>query len=298
MADDNKTAAGTTTGDGGKTETPAAGGQQQQTPKAQVQTPKETPAGGGERKAVRLAGNDDIPEDADLLELSRSALDSRLRRHTSAELKKRFGTDDPDTIKAKLDKLAQMEADEEKRKQQEMSEVEREKDLRAKAEARAAQAEARARAVAEDRVFEKQDTFLSRVAGKHIDEDYIEAELQRFAKHLRQEYPGKDGQKQLDKMTPKQIETMAGKFFEERVKAKPRLSKGYEMTLREQIEKEVKEGQKAKAKVPITTGAKEGKPPEKSDDAAGQPKTFAPGKPNSYTDAEAKAKMRELGVRY
>src|SRR5260370_36360512 len=49
-------------------------------------------------KAKQIGEEDDIPEDADLLQLSKKALNARLLRHTKKELRERFGTDDLDDV--------------------------------------------------------------------------------------------------------------------------------------------------------------------------------------------------------
>src|SRR5580700_2962800 len=80
------------------TQTPATPIIQQGAPQTPV-TPTTEP------KRHRLGVEDDIPDDADLLELPRRALDSRLARHTKSQLQQRFGTSDFDEIKGKLDRL-------------------------------------------------------------------------------------------------------------------------------------------------------------------------------------------------
>ena len=59
-------------------------------------------AGTAPSSVVLSADTDDIPENAELLSLSRKGLESRLARHTRKDLRERFGTDNSDEIVAQL----------------------------------------------------------------------------------------------------------------------------------------------------------------------------------------------------
>src|ERR1700722_11608435 len=127
------------------------------------------PAGG--LKRVQISTDDDIPEDAELLELSKTALNSRLKRATAKELRERFGTDDTAEIKKKLDRLTALEADEDKRKREAMSERERlEADLTA-ARAEKDELSRQLRIERNERVVHQEDQRIAKIANKYIEND-------------------------------------------------------------------------------------------------------------------------------
>jgi hypothetical protein len=233
-----------------------------------------------EPKRAKVSGDGDIPEDADLIELSPKALKDRLRRASRADLKQRFGTDDPDQIKKDLDELATLRKEKKESELAKLGELEREKKLREEAEGRATQAEQRAKRVQEDRIFDREENHLARLFGKHLDEDYVDQELTGFARHLTKNF----SKKQLERMSDKQRDAEAVKFCEERVKAKPKLSKSYESAKEEEIRKALKAESRGKA--PVTNGSSGDK--RRPEAGAGtQPKNFAPGKGASYADIKA-----------
>ena len=236
------------------------------------------PASAKPAASRKLADDDEIPETDDLIELSPRALKNRLTRHTSAELKAAFGTSDMKEIKAKLDRLTDHEAKAEAARRASLDEQTKLKEDLAKERSRATAAEERATAVEENRIFEKQDTQLTKIAEKFIDPDYIDVELTRFAKHLMEEY----SESELAKLKPSQIE----KWFEERVAEKPKLSKDYGTETA------------PAAKTPLTNGAQSGGRPGQSNSTQMSTKTFAPGKANSMTSAEARAEARKQGLNW
>lgn len=246
-------------------------------------------------KRVRLSGaDDDVPEDADLIEMSKGALASRLARASSKDLKRRFGTDDPDAIAKDLDELKTFRTEKEAQRVANLSEVEKERDLRTKAEQRATAAEAQAREAHEHRVFEREDRHLVRLSEKVIDADYVDAELARFAKHLNATYE----RKVLRKMSDAQRDKLLTEFLTERVKAKPKLAADYETKKADEIKEQLKKDAKlAGRKQPVTNGANAGDRPSDAGEG-GDEKTFAPGKKNSMSDDEARRKMRENGISY
>lgn len=243
-----------------------------------------TPA---EPKRVRVKGDDDIPDDADLIEMSPRAMAARLARHSKSELQKRFGTDDPDKITADLKELEELRADKKKADDAKLNEVQLANKKAAEAEGRATAAEAKARQAEETRIYEKQEGRLAKRMGKHIDEDHVDVELTRFARHLTKTYDAK----KLEAMSEDQELKLLEDWVKERVEAKPKIARDYE----EKREAELRAELKAAAKLPagkVTNGGKGG-PPDGEKAASGEAKTFAPGKPNSYTDKEVKQLQRD-----
>lgn len=249
-----------------------------------------------EPKRVRLGGADDeLPEDADLIEMSPKAFKSRVARASTAELKRRFGTDDLDEIEKEREELKTLRADKETRRLSELTEVEKERERANVAERRAEAAEHQAREAHHQREYERDDRVLTRTAEKLVDPDYIDAELLRFAKHLTTTYD----KKTLKAMDAKKMSVLATEFLEERIKAKPKLAKDYETAKAAEIEAQLKKDAKdrMRGKAPVTNGSKTNDRPV-DDDTGVEGKTFAPGKPNSMSDAEARKQMRDRGISY
>lgn len=281
------------------TETTNAGGEQQTpvTPPAGKEPPPKVETKTTETKVEKPAAetktepkraklkddDDDIPDDAELLELSPTALKGRLRRASKKELRDRFGTDDPNEIKAKLDRLAELEAKEEERENANKSELEKEKSRADKAEQRAKQAEERLTAVYDARVIETEENRIVKLAKEAgMDPDYIEEQFPKFARFLNENYKERD----LKKLKDKDIK----KWFEDRIKAKPKLALDTTETTTTETTKE-------KPKAPLTNG-----PGNRAPNAApGNPqanKSMKPGQANSMTRAEARAEMAKQGIRY
>lgn len=256
-------------------------------------TPAAPPPTQAEPKRHRATAEGDIPEDADLIEMSPRALASRVARATKAQLKERFGTDDPEQIKRDLEEVKTLREEKRKAEEAKLSEIERANKRAQEAESRATAAEVRARAEAEGRIFDQFDSRMNRIASKLIDDDYAEAELNRFAKHLVDTYE----EKALEAWDAEKLKAVATEWFGERIKAKPKLARDYEDKKREELLKEIKADAKTGGKsVKVTNGAGKtaedgGGPPP----ASGGAKTFAPGKPNSMTDAEVRAEKRKNG---
>jgi hypothetical protein len=176
------------------------------------------PPGAGAARTLTDA-DDDVPAEGELFQLSRGALKSRLERYSRRQLRERFGTDDPDAIKVKLDRAAELERQEDERKRAAMSEQDRLKADLAAAELRNQETEARLREVTDQRTYDAAETRLSRIAERFIDPDYVDPELTAYAKHLRTAYSKED----LAKLSDADIE----KYFKERVEKKPKLAKDF-----------------------------------------------------------------------
>lgn len=228
----------------------------------------------GPRRATLKGDDDDIPDDADLLELSQTALRKRLDRHTKKELKERFGTDNFDQIKAKLARAEELEKAEEDRKRASMDAEARLKDDLAKANARATAAERREAVAREARVVDQQDGRLKDIATKYIRAKNWRHVSRDLADHLSTAYSDKE----LRALPDKAIE----KWFKEYVSENPEFAKGEEAAAKDK-------------RVPATNGADDGsrQAPARGADAAG--KTFKPGQANSMTRQEARDAARKEG---
>lgn len=212
-----------------------------------VQQPVATPAERIPTRKLIGGDDDDIPDNADLIEMSPKSLKSRLERSNKKQLRDRFGTDDMESIKAKLDKFAEYEAKQEEQRLAQLSEGERMKEeLNVEKTARLA-AETRVKELQESRILESEDRRVMNIAAKYLDPDYIDTNIPVLARHL-------DGLSEEDLKNPeKAIED----FFKDLVTKKPKLAKEYE------AEKKAVEEQKSAApvKMPLNNGPNVAKPP-------------------------------------
>jgi hypothetical protein len=252
------------------------------TPKVETKTETEPKTETGKLRRAQISIEDEIPEDAELLELSKTALNSRLKRHTSRELRERFGTDDTDSIKKKLDRLTALEAEEDNRKREAMSEKERlEADLR-QAQTEKEELNRRLRMSENDHVVHREDQRITRIAHKHIeqDEDTTEVVFRRFATFLKAEYT--DELKDPNFNVPdKEIE----KWFKEYAKDHP---------------KHAREAKAAVEKRPLNNGADGGNNTPSSENKSGtsQAANFSPSGANAMDRQAAKAAAAKLGYNW
>jgi hypothetical protein len=239
---------------------------------------------GSKLKRAQISIEDEIPEDAELLELSKTALNSRLKRHTSRELRERFGTDDTAEIKKKLDRLVALEAEEEARKREAMSEKDRlESDLRA-ATAREEDLNRRIRMMETDRIVSYEDNRISKIAHRHIDSDpeMTEVVFKKFSSHLKSEFAEQLKDPKFD-VPDKDIEKWFKKFADEHPKF-----------ARSVAERPTPE------KRPLNNGADTRETPaaENKSGAANAQKNFSPSSQNAMTRLEARAAAAKQGYQW
>lgn len=245
-------------------------------------------------KRVAAGDQGDIPEDADLVELSPAALKSRLNRHTKSELKKRFGSDDVETIKKDLEELQLLRKEKEDKRTADLSEIEREKEARVKAERERDTAVLKVRSERQSRDFEKYENRLERVGEALLDEDYVDREITRFAKHLTATFD----KKELDKWDAKRTAEEFKTFLDGRLKEKPKMAKNYDDTRRKEIEEELKaEARGERKRQKVTNGAVVDKTPD-AGNGGGDSKTMKPGKQNTMSGPELRAHLKKQGINY
>jgi hypothetical protein len=244
---------------------------------------KKEPKAASDSKRTRLAGDDEIPDDADLLEMSPTALKQRLNRATKKELKAQFGTDDIDQIKKDLAEVKSLREEKEKARREKLDkEARMSEDLKkAKADARAAKAEARS--VKMERVIDEEERSIVALAEKHLKPKYVKYVLPELRKFLLSEYSPKE----LEDISGAKREKLLDKFFADFAeKEDPSWAKDHDPA------KAAAEAKEAKPKINSGADARNRPSPASSNDTA---KTFAPGKANSMTRGEARAEARRLG---
>ncbi len=137
-----------------------------------------------------IGDEDDIPKDVDLLEMSSKALKNRLERFSRAQLRERFGVDNFDEIKARLDRAAQLEQQAEEKRLAELSEADRYREMYSRAEAARVAAEQQLTQYQESRMIEDQDRRVISIAANHVKPkhfNYVTTELARHLQTLEEE---------------------------------------------------------------------------------------------------------------
>lgn len=231
---------------------------------AKADAPKDKDAPKAPRK---LKEDEELDDEEEIVQLSSRALQSRLLRASRKEkqaMLEALGVKDEDELKAKLAKLAKHDADAEERKRKDMSEKERmEADLK-KARTEAEQATFRMRVVVEERAVDQVNDRISKIVLKHVDDEYVEDVIPKLAKKVSdyiEEHKKDPSDAKIEKMTQEVVAT------------KPRYAR--------------------EVKVPLTNGGRVDAPVAAKEDLTA--KTFATGKPNSMSRAEAAAEARKLG---
>ncbi len=135
-------------------------------------------------EAHALGDDDEIPEDASLLQLSKPALAKRLARHTKSELKERFGTDDPEQIKSDLAELAVFRSEKEATRIANLSEVEKAKEAQKAAEKRADDAEKKAQKAVDSQVFSEYDREAATAVGEHVAPKFMKFAIRALKEHV------------------------------------------------------------------------------------------------------------------
>lgn len=250
-------------------------------PKGKVETPKEEPRkskekDGGkedpkEKKAFTPNDDDDeIPEDAELIQLSQRALKARLQRHTQRELKERFGHTDIEKIEKELKELSALRAEKEEARKAQLTKEQRLAEEKKQAEDRAKAAEEKAQKLEDERDVNTVSDRFSKIGQKHMAPKFFEKKTLRdgifgeLATYLHDKTGG-----QAVRITDKLVDD----FFRDYVKENPEFGLKAEPVV----------------EVPVNAGGRAPASPPGQANPAGagaQTKTARPGQPNSMTREE------------
>jgi hypothetical protein len=223
-----------------------------------------------------LGDDEEIPEDAELFTLSRAALQKRLARNTKKELRERFGTDDLDSIKQKLDNAEKYEAEQEKLRRAQLTREERLKEDRDREKKRADEAEAKLQ-VEQDRVEVREvDTMVRKILPKFVDgsDESMDFAMFQLKRHVAS----------LDDDDLNDPEKVVASWAKEFAKKYPKHAKAGD---------EGESGEKTAKEIPLTTGTK----PQRPEPMKGaNEKDPRPGKQNSMSKTEYADYKRRLGL--
>ena len=227
---------------------------------------------------VMIGDADEIPGDAELLTLSRAALKSRLQRATRSELKERFGTDDPEDIKQKLDLLATYEAEKEETRLANLSELEREREMRARAEGERDEWKRQHGELRDSYLVRKEHSRIESIASKHVDPTMQDYALGQFQRYLTSSL----SDEQIENLTDPEIE----QWFTQKVREIPKLARDFQAA-----------PPPPPAIVPLSNGPQAGNQPAPPQGV--QPtKSFSPSAANAMTRQEAIAEARKQGYSF
>ena len=179
--------------------------------------PPAAPAPPAGDRVVTLNDDGEIPQDATLLQLSKSALKSRLERYSRKELKDRFGTDNPDEIKTAMEEAKQFREEKEARRVAALSETERAKEQVEQAQRERDEWKNRFKGVKTAQTLNRAQTRVESIAGEYLDPRYMPLEMPLFAKHLKDNF----SREQLRNMSDQDIRG----YFDNLVKERPQVAK-------------------------------------------------------------------------
>jgi len=171
-----------------------------------------------EKKKVAIGAEEELPEGAELFELSKVALDSRLRRASSRQLKELFGTDNIEEVKGKINRLKELEEQEEQKRLASLSELQREQEARAKAEGERDEWRRKYNSQRDAAIVQQAHGRVERLAGKHVAPGSMEFALFKFGHYMRTNL----SKEQMDALTDDQI----GQWFSDLVREQPSHSLG------------------------------------------------------------------------
>jgi hypothetical protein len=220
----------------------------------------------------RLKGDEEIPEEAELIEMTQATLTRRLNRHSKAELRAQFGTDNVEEIKSQLAEYKKLKEERETAEKEKLSEAEK---LKAELET-----ERKLRMDADRRVQEthrriavrQQTGRVTKIASEYVGEKHIKRIIPEFAEYLDKTY----NDEQMGTLSDKEI----GKWWKNFVKENPEY------------------GAVAPTKKPLDNGPDDrGMNPE----AAGKtlaPVNYSPKGPNAMSKGQAIAAAAKEGIRW
>jgi hypothetical protein len=246
-------------------------------PKVEAKPPAKSETSVADTKSKtshKLDDDEEIPENADLLELSSKALTRRLQRFRSKELKEHFGTDDIAKIKADLAEGVTLKKEKEEARRAKLdSEAKMKEDLDA-ANARVVKAETKAQAVRQERVIDKEDGRILKIAEKFIKPKFWKHIAQDLKDHLRENYSADE----MAKLKEKDFD----RWFKSYLGENPEFAK---------------DGAQTTPKVPLNATTTDNTR-EMPNETTNGGKTIKPGQPNSMTPAEARQAAGKSGYHW
>ena len=210
------------------------------------------------------------PDDKGVVTLPLEAFKSRIKRATSAELRKLFGTADVAEITAMKKELDDHRASKEEARKKNLDEIARVKEEAAQERAARKAAEARADDLEQSQLASNEDVKIRAISDKYVSPKYYRVASRELRDWLLEEHGD-----EIEDVTYSQIE----KWFKTYASENPEIGIVAEAEPKEE---------------PINNGAKDSRP-EVPTSGKGSGKTAAPGQPNSMSKQEFTQYKRERG---
>lgn len=228
-----------------------------------------------------LGENDDIPNDAELIELSPHALKSRLDRFTKKQLRDSFGTDDVNSIRSKLQQHQLWEKEREEKRIAELTESQRLQEQLQAANRERDEAIARAEQIQTEQIVSEQDHHVTGIVGKHINPRYLKHELKNLAEYI-------SGLSDAELADP---DSVVEAWCATAIKEDPAIA--IQTNGASLVANGASQGPPLSPQgQPFTNGANTQRPQHVNPQGIVAPKTFAPNQPGSMSDAEWRAYKR------
>lgn len=215
------------------------------------------------------------PGAAKRLQLSTEELNDRLRRAKATALRDVFGTDDAAAIREKLRKAEELEKQAEAARVAQMTEIERMKYERDRARQEAVRYRSELVQAQEREVVREQQSFVERIATRHVNQLYVEEAAIAFARDIAQRDP-----REVARYTEKDV----ARWFQRYIERKPALA--------------ASPNARRQQRAPAGAATPPPRPQGPSSSQTNGGKSFKPGMPNSMSREEARAEAKRLGYNW
>ena len=261
-------------------------------PRGEFQPP--APQAAQTPQSRKLSADDDtIPDDADMFEISKSALKKRLDRAKRSDLMKTFGTDNVEDILAWKQQAEDAAKREEEQRLAQMTDAERYRAQYEKAYNDSMHWKTEFERLQESYAVREQDQQMTNVASKYVHPKLMNSLMFEFATHL---------QNADDEVIGENPAAYAENWFKNYVAENPEFGvpKTPAAPEAQQFQPQIQQVAPApkQVQVPISNGAVGGKPQNAMPTGQMTQKTLAPNQPNSMSADEAKRWMRSHGYNF
>lgn len=257
------------------------------------------------RKLLDGEGSD-LPDDAEVYEISRSNFKKRLQRATTSQLKQAFGTDNVDEILAWKQQNEEYKKREEEAQLAQMSESERYRTQFERTQREAEHWRTQFEQLQESHQMREQDRQVVGLVAKHVDPDCLDFVTQQLALHLNtlEEDEMRDPQTVIDAWV-KDYVTQHPKYGNGYAQPTPQANPMGAAGMPNGVQQVQVPGRTAPAmpngtprQVPMHNGPSAGRPQNAIPAGQLANKTAAPGLPNSMTDDEWRTHKRQMGYNF
>lgn len=266
------------------------------------------PAPPSPTRATLDGEGDNIPE-AEVLEMSKTALKKRLERYSKTQLKQLFGTDNPEEVMAWKQQAEEYKAREEANRLAQMTEAERYRAMQEKSAQEASHWRGQFEQLQEQHMLREQDRQVMSIAAKHVKPKCLDFVTMQLAQHLHtvEEEDMRDPQAYIDSWVKNYVtenpefgtSAMAPPAPPAGAPGVPGLPPGvHSVSIPGQGGTPAANPNGTPRQVPVHNGPTSGRPQNAIPAGTLAQKTAAPGLPNSMSDDEWRTHKRSLGYNF